>query len=181
MYFSYRAAVLISASQLKDARVDSVGDGQGDALHVFRAQALTGGGLRQVVSEARSRLYRSRSLQVNSHFAAFFEIYKICTLFHRSNSIFWRKLSKIFRKFAKFSNIFENLKKFVIFFQNPEIFDEIFENFEIRAAQNCENLVDLEKCCKMIIYLPRSAPIQPRTSQEGEAVVAADDLPRLAT
>ena len=40
----------------------------------------------------------------------------------------------------------------------------MFENFEIRAAQNCENLVDLEKRCKMTIYLQRSAPIQPRTS-----------------
>ena len=39
-----------------------------------------------------------------------------------------------------------------------------FENFEIRAAQNCENLVDLEKCCKMTIYLQRSARSQPRTS-----------------
>ena len=47
-----------------------------------------------------------------------------------------------FRHFGK--------KKF--FFQNHEMFDEMFENFEIRAAQNCENLVDLEKCCKMIIY-----------------------------
>ena len=44
------------------------------------------------------------------------------------------------------------------------MFDEILQNFEIRAAQNCENLVDLEKCCKMTIYLQRSAPIQPRTS-----------------
>ena len=38
------------------------------------------------------------------------------------------------------------LQNFVKIFQNHEIFDEIFENFEIRAAQNCENLVDLEKC-----------------------------------
>ena len=35
------------------------------------------------------------------------------------------------------------------FLQNHENFDEILQNFEIRAAQNCENLVDLEKCCKM--------------------------------
>ena len=35
---------------------------------------------------------------------------------------------------------------------------------EIRAAQNCENLVDLEKFCKMTIWLPKSALIRPRTS-----------------
>jgi hypothetical protein len=33
---------------------------------------------------ARSRLYRSRFLQSNTHFLAFFEIYKICTASHRS-------------------------------------------------------------------------------------------------
>ena len=37
------------------------------------------------LSEARSRLYRRRSLQVNSHFAAFFKIYKIFTILRRSN------------------------------------------------------------------------------------------------
>ena len=58
------------------------------------------------------------------------------------------------------------ITKFAIFFsfQHLEIFDKFFENFEIRAAQNCENLADLEKCWKMTIYLQRSAPIQPRTS-----------------
>ena len=32
----------------------------------------------------RSRLYQRRFLQPNSHFSAFFKIYKICTLLHRS-------------------------------------------------------------------------------------------------
>ena len=50
-----------------------------------------------------------------------------------------------------------------MFFQNHENVDEILEIFEIRAAQNCENLVDLGKSCKMTIYLQRSASIQPRT------------------
>ena len=35
-------------------------------------------------SRARSRLYRSRFLQVNIRVAAFFKIYKMCTLMHRS-------------------------------------------------------------------------------------------------
>ena len=37
------------------------------------------------LSEARSRLYRRRFLQPNSHFAAFFKIYKIFTILRRSN------------------------------------------------------------------------------------------------
>ena len=36
--------------------------------------------------------------------------------------------------------------------------------FEIWAVQRGAYLVDLEKCCKMIIYLQRSVPIQKRTS-----------------
>ena len=31
-------------------------------------------------------------------------------------------------------------------------------------VQRCDNLVDLDKCCKMSIYLQRLVPIQPRTS-----------------
>ena len=76
--------------------------------------------------EARSRLDRSRSWQVNSHFSAFFKIYKICIILRRSSL-------KIFENFVK---------KFVIL----KKLSQIFEIFEIRAAQNCENLVDLEKC-----------------------------------
>ena len=38
-------------------------------------------------------------------------------------------------------------------------------DFEFGAVQKLVNLVDLEKCCKMSIYLPKSALIQPRTSR----------------
>ena len=37
------------------------------------------------LQKARSRLYRSRFLQPNTHFSAFFEIYKICNPSHRSD------------------------------------------------------------------------------------------------
>ena len=50
------------------------------------------------LSEARSRLDRRRSLQVNSHFSAFFKIYKIFTILRRSNL-------KIFAKFRQKSCI----------------------------------------------------------------------------
>ena len=54
---------------------------------------------------ARSRLYQSRCLQVNTHFAAFFEIYKIHTPLHRSKlkilSKFVKDVAVCFRKFQK--------------------------------------------------------------------------------
>ena len=77
------------------------------------------------LSQARSRLYQRRSLQVNSHFSAFFKICKIFTLLHRSELNFWRKLSKIFRIFSKFSKNFEFFLKFLkfckFFFKIPVI------------------------------------------------------------
>ena len=105
------------------------------------------------LSEARSRLYRRRSLQVNSHFAAFFKICKIFTLLHRSELKFWRKLSNIFRD--KKSKILKILWKIRTIFS---------KKCEFRAVQKCANLVDLEKCCKMTIWWPKSALVQPRTS-----------------
>ena len=56
-----------------------------------------------------------------------------------------KKVSQIFEKFLK-------------------ILDNFLQKFEFRAVQKSANLVDLEKCCKMIIYLQRSALIQPKTS-----------------
>ena len=46
------------------------------------------------LSEARSRLYQRRFLRANSHFSAFFKIYKIFTILPRSNL-------KIFENFVK--------------------------------------------------------------------------------
>ena len=42
--------------------------------------------------------------------------------------------------------------------------NQIFWNFEFGAVQRIANLVDLEKCWKMSIWLQKSALIQPRTS-----------------
>ena len=62
-----------------------------------------------ILSDARSRLYRRRSLQVNIHFSAFFEIYKMCIPLHRSDlkisAKFVKCLLQIFENFAKFMNI----------------------------------------------------------------------------
>ena len=60
---------------------------------------------------ARSRLYQSRFLRPNTHFSAFFELYKIHKPSHRSTlKIFrffanFRKFSLNFRDFAKFAKI----------------------------------------------------------------------------
>ena len=40
----------------------------------------------------------------------------------------------------------------------------VFRDVQSRAVQRCDNLVDLEKCCKVTIYLQRFVPMQPRTS-----------------
>ena len=56
--------------------------------------------------KARSRLYRRRFLQPNTHFSAFFEIYKIDIPLHRSrfkNCIF------LIAKFCKFCGKFRDL------------------------------------------------------------------------
>ena len=48
--------------------------------------------------------------------------------------------------------------------RNSNFFLKICEDFEFRAVQRCENLVDLEKRCKMSIWTQKSALIQLRTS-----------------
>ena len=54
--------------------------------------------------------------------------------------------------------------------KNNEIFQKVYENWnnieklEFGAVQKCKNLVELEKCCKMSTYLPKSVSIQKRTA-----------------
>ena len=66
------------------------------------------------------------------------------------NDKIWRKISK------KLQNL-----------EIRETNAEECENLQIFRLDRCEgvkDLVDLEKCCKMSIYLQKSASIQPRTS-----------------
>ena len=70
---------------------DPTGDKAGDprpTIKFFTANnilLLRDPSLRHItLSDARSRLDRRRFLRSNSHFAAFFKIYKIYTLMHRS-------------------------------------------------------------------------------------------------
>ena len=80
--------------------------------HVARSRDAAS--LRHItLSEARSRLYRRRSLQVNSHFAALFKIYKIFTILRRSNlKMFVKVHQKICEIFFKITKLFTNFCKF---------------------------------------------------------------------
>ena len=80
--------------------------------------------------EARFQLYRRRFLRPNTHFAAFFEIYKIYIPLHRSK---FKNLAKshFFQNFMKFLGFLSNLNAFRRNF--PEIlseFDQISSNFK---------------------------------------------------
>ena len=75
---------------------------------------------RPATSDVRSRLYQRRFLQPNSHFSAFFKIYKIFRILRRSNL-------KILQNFVKIFGIF---KKNLQNFKKKSNFFEKFENFE---------------------------------------------------
>ena len=60
----------------------------------------------KTIEKARSRLYRSRFSQANTHFSAFFEIYKICNPSHRSKFKIFAKIRQTFFEF-----LFEFLQK----------------------------------------------------------------------
>ena len=68
---------------------------------------------RKTLSEARSRLYQRQFWQPNSHFGAFFEIYKICNPLHRS----------------KFSRFLQSLNCFAKFCKKIELVCKILLNF----------------------------------------------------
>ena len=90
---------------------------------------------------------------------AFFKLYKICTLLHRCNLKILAK--NRFEKSAFFVKILQNI---CIFF-NVAKSDKICKFAKFQTIK-LDKLVDFEKCCtKTRIYLQRSAPIQPRTSE----------------
>ena len=91
------------------------------------------------LSEARSRLDRSRFSRPRSHFLAFFKIYKkiICS---RANSVnFCQKIAKICKNFDTFWQILQNFAKFS---EIRKIFAKFCRIF-CRILQEC---VDFEKC-----------------------------------
>merc|ERR1712216_454499 len=101
---------------------------------------------------ARSRLYQNEILQQNMRSTAFFKLYKICILLHRCNL-------KIFAK-----NRFEKTAIFVKFQQKKLQMSQNLQNFVKFQKFQLDNLEDFEKCCKTHIFLQKSEPIQPKTS-----------------
>ena len=81
--------------------------------------------------EARSRLYRNESLQVNSRWKALDEIYKIYKLLHRS----------AFKNSAKFRQTFSHFYSFVF-----EI-SLIFRNFCPNLTNFDENFPEFQQIC----------------------------------
>ena len=77
--------------------------------------------------KARSGLYRHKILQVNTHFAAFSEIYKIITLLHRAKP---KIAAKNRQTFSQIFKIFTKIRYFsTIFVEFCTDFDEIFSEF----------------------------------------------------
>ena len=100
---------------------------------------------------ARSRLYQNEILQENMRLTAFFKLYKICILLHRCNlKILAKNRFEKSEIFVKIQQTFANVAKFANFVK--------FQKFQL------ENLVDFEKCFKTRIFLQKSEPIQPKTS-----------------
>ena len=121
------------------------------------------------LGEARSRLYRRRILQLNSHFAAFFEIYNISIPSHRSDlensvktrhqfceieywifnrniTIFARKLiflAEIEMKFCRnFANVLQNIQTQWGLQKNWKILRNVGENSEIdRKIQSKSSII----------------------------------------
>ena len=138
----------------------------------------------ETLYQARSRLYRRRFLHPNTHFAAFFTIYKICILLHRSNlkfcrffAILFRENLRIFSDFCKillnFREISADLFKMLQTFCNIEHFLVNFQQkIEISAFQKrcipkrCKGVrcVDLGESFQTHIFLQILASIQLRTS-----------------
>ena len=79
------------------------------------------------------------------------------------------------KKSKSIRNSDENCRKKRILTEFRTGLTNFCEYFEFGSVRRCANLVDLEKCWKMIIYLQRSALIQPRTSLGKSDVSAVCD------
>ena len=91
------------------------------------------------LSEARSRLDRSRFSRPNTHFSAFFKIYKKI-IFSRAN------LANFCIKIAKFCKTFDSFLQILQNFQNFQKSAEFLQNFCRIFCRILQKLVDFEKC-----------------------------------
>ena len=99
--------------------------------------------------EARSRLYRSQILQVNTHFAAFFEIYKIDILLHRSKLNFLVKNRENFLRnwILNWTKIQSNFSSKLLFLS--EILMKFCRNFA-NVLKNSRSRWHVRKFCKIL-------------------------------
>ena len=100
------------------------------------------------LSEARSRLDRSRFSRPNTHFAAFFKIYKKITFSRANSANFCQKIGNFCKIFDIFWQILQNFAKFSEIRKNFAKFCRIFG----RIVQKC---VDFEKCLKMLYWMQK--------------------------
>ena len=89
---------------------------------------------------ARSRLYQSRFLRPNTHFSAFFELYKIHKPSHRSTL----KIFRFFANFRKFSLNFRDFAKFA----KICAFSSIFSRNFLGIAENPRKIPEIYKICR---------------------------------
>ena len=89
---------------------------------------------------ARSRLYQSRFLRPNTHFSAFFELYKIHKPSHRSTL----KICRFFANFRKFSLNFRDFAKFA----KLCVFSSIFSRNFLGIAENPRKIPEIYKICR---------------------------------
>ena len=88
------------------------------------------------------------------------------------------------QNFAKFCKIFVILKKIQLLTKLNilQILKfQVKKKSDFRAVQKCADLVDLEKCCKITVWLQQSVLIQPRTSLEKSDVSSAAEKAQLPT
>ena len=120
--------------------------------------------------ECSSRLYRSRFLKVQTHFATFFEIYKICTLLHRSKIKFLANFDFFLSFRRTLTNISQNL---------PNV-GRTLTNFDELDFRTCLNLA---KYWQRFVPLPaKKSPYTwtlsaARVPHSGNAEEHLDDVP----
>ena len=107
--------------------------------HFTRTTTRAKAGSAITLSEARSRLDRSRFSRPRPHFLAFFKIYKKITFSRANSGNFCQKIGKFFKNFDIFWQILQNFAKFSEIRKNFAKFCRIF----CRILQKC---VDFEKC-----------------------------------
>ena len=135
---------------------------------------------RKTLSEARSRLYQRRSLQVNRHFAAFFKIYKIFTILRRSNLKFLQNFVKILVILKRNSQNFQKFQNFEKCWWISENFGQfslkIWVPSGAKVCKSCRSWKTLQNDYLVTKIGVDTAENEPRKESCGRAGVFIGDL-----